>query len=92
MINTPPEFKFEFTHGNASYTAAIWHYAQLSIKERLEHRLMENSYLVYLKGPYECKPFEIFIGEDLEWHTPSGFVVEDAVVQIIGLHIHNKSM
>ena len=92
MISTTPEFTIEFTHDNGSYSAAIWHYAQLSIKERLEHRLMENSYLVYLKGPYEFKPFEIFIGEDLEWHTPSSFVVEDAVVQIIGLHIHNKSM
>jgi hypothetical protein len=87
-----PEIEFSFEHIKEIYTARIWHYSQLSIKERLDHGITENTYLVFLKGPYEFRPFEIYIGEDLEWHTKSTFVVDDEIVQIIGLAIHNKSM
>jgi hypothetical protein len=87
-----PEIEFSFEHQEEIYEARIWHYSQLSMKERLDHRITENTYLVFLKGPYEFRPFEIYIGEDLEWHTKSTFVVDDEIVQIIGLAIHNKSM
>ncbi len=87
-----PDFTYKFKYRDESYAARIWHHSQLSIKERLDHRMMENTYLVYLSGPLEFKPFEIFIGEDLEWHTPSSFAIYDELVQMIGLHIHNKTM
>lgn len=83
------DYSFEINFKSETYTADVWHYTQLTIKERLDHHIAENTYLVYLTGH---KPFEIFIGEDLEWHTQSTFVVEDEIVQIIGLHIHNKTM
>ena len=87
-----PAHKFEFMHEDDSYVAEVWHYSHLSIKERLDHGITENCYLVYLKGPHEFKPFEVFIAEDLEWHTKSTFIVDDEIVQKIGLIIHNKSM
>lgn len=87
-----PDFHIDFAHAGTRYQADIWHYTQLTIKERLDHRIMENTYLVYLTGPYVFHPFELFIGEDLEWHTPSSFVVDDAIVQLLGQHIDRHSM
>jgi hypothetical protein len=87
-----PDFIYPFKYKGESYTARIWHYSQLSIKDRLDHRMVENSYLVYLSGPRDYKPFEVFIGEDFEWHTPSNFAIDDELVQVIGLHIHNKTL
>jgi len=87
-----PDFIYEFQYKDQAYKASIWHYSQLSEKERLEHRMIDDTYVIYLTGPQEFKPFELFIGDDLEWHTHSSFFVDDEIVQIIGLHIHNKTM
>jgi len=87
-----PDFHFVFLHNEDPYEADVWHYSQLTQNEVRAYNMKENTYLIELKGPYEFKPFEIYIGEDLEWHTQSTFVVEEELVQKIGLQIHNKSM
>ncbi len=87
-----PNFHFVFLHEEDPYEADVWHYSQLNPKEIIDLAISENSFIVKLKGPYEFKPFEIYIGEDMEWHTQSTFVVDDEIVQKIGLEIHNKTM
>jgi hypothetical protein len=91
-LNEEPDHIFELEHEGHPYCAKVWHYSQLTLKEKLDYRITENCFLIFLTGPQEFKPFEIFIGEDLEWHTPSTFVVDDELVGKIGLLIDNESM
>lgn len=91
-MQEPADFHFVFLHEDDPYEAYVWHYSQLTQKEIEEYNIWENTYLIKLKGPYEIKSFEIYIGEDLEWHTQSSFVVDDEIVQKIGLLIYDKTM
>lgn len=91
-MTTVPDYIFEFQSEDKPYRAKVWHYSGLTDQERVEHGITENCFLVYLNGSYEYKPFELFVGEDLEWHTKSSFVVDDEIVQQIGLLIHNESV
>ncbi len=91
-MNETPDFHFVFLHEENPYEADVWHYSQLTENEISQYNIRENTYLVKLKGPYEFKPFELYISEDMEWHTQSNFVVDDEIVQKIGLLIHNRTM
>ena len=86
------EFQFSITHNNENYEVQAWHYSQLSIKERLDYGMTENTYLILLAGPQEYKPFEIYIAADMEWHTKSYFLVDKEIVERIGEIIEAKSM
>lgn len=91
-ITEKPSLQFSFTHYDENYEVLAWHNSQLSIKERLDYGMTENTYLIFLSGPHEFKPFEIYIGEDLEWHTKSAFLVDEDIVEKIGELIEHKTM
>ena len=84
-------FIFHLLFKDVLHTAQVWHYVQLDIKERLDFHFVENSFLVVLTRPDQRHTqFEIFIGEDLEWHTPSSFIVQREMDEI-GLLIDRHS-
>ncbi len=91
-ITEKPSLEFSFTHNDESYEVQAWHYSQLTIKEHFDYGMTENTYLIFLTGPHEFKPFEIYIAEDLEWHTKSTFLVDEDIVEKIGEVIEHKTM
>lgn len=87
-----PDFIFNFSYKEENYVASVWHYSQLSIKEKLDYQVTENTYLVLLSGPQEVKPFEIFHDEEMDWKTKSTFVVDPEIVEIVGEMIDRKTL
>jgi hypothetical protein len=86
-----PEYKFPLLFDGNVYIVHAWHFAQLSIADRLAYNMTEYTYLVKMNGKPEFKHFEVFIGEDMEWHTKSTFLVPQDLVDRIGHAIDRLS-
>ena len=87
--------QYTFNFEGQVYVAEIRHFEELSEGEKLQYRVTENTFLIYLTGVAGKKVFELYIEAGdmtIRWKTQSDLYVDPAICEIIGQYIDNVSM
>ena len=86
-------FLYDFSFLNRNYSAEIFPTYELSEEEKLEYKIQGDSFFVRLETPNGMKFFELYVAEDLEWHTHStDSELHDEIIQVLGEYVDCKTM
>lgn len=84
---------FNFTFLHKPYSAIIIPCFELSDDEKEKFKIREHSYFIKMLTLQGMKYFELYIAEDLEWHTLTNDPdVADEIIQILGKYVYDKTM
>jgi hypothetical protein len=85
-------FHYEFTFLNKRYAADIVPVYKLNQEERLKYDIKEDSFLVKLITINGIKHFELYVAQNMEWHTQTNDSdIHDEIIQILGKYIDYKT-
>jgi hypothetical protein len=86
-------FQYQFAFLNREYAAEIFPTCELSHLERKFYKVTHESFFVRLNSPYGMKHFELFVDEDLEWHTNTeDEKIGDELIQLLGNYVDQMTM